>query len=246
MLTANHPTESPVPRPNLTPSNTVLGDVLALLGAFMYGVYTTAMRRLLPDGTHISLSLFFGLIGFMNGICLLPCVFIFHWTHVETLSGLTCDILGLLSLQGLIDNVISDYLWALAMFYTTPTVATIGLSLTVPLAIVSDVVLHQMSPTLIGTVAATLVILGFVLINLSSHENKKKNVLAPYEEDGSDEANVIPRNAITAHHGMSDDHERCSFPDSDHDERDENNDRMHATTAYTRSECLLDTSKTIL
>jgi solute carrier family 35 protein F5 len=37
-------------------------------------------------------------------------------------------------LQGLLDNVLSEYLWATAVLLTSPSVATVGLALTVKLA----------------------------------------------------------------------------------------------------------------
>jgi hypothetical protein len=37
-------------------------------------------------------------------------------------------------LQGLLDNVLSEYLWATAVLLTSPSVATVGLALTVTLA----------------------------------------------------------------------------------------------------------------
>jgi hypothetical protein len=36
--------------------------------------------------------------------------------------------------QGLLDNVLSEYLWATAVLLTSPSVATVGLALTVTLA----------------------------------------------------------------------------------------------------------------
>lgn len=43
--------------------------------------------------------------------------------------------LPLFSSQGMADNVLSDTLWAKAVMLTSPAAATVGLSLTVPLAI---------------------------------------------------------------------------------------------------------------
>jgi hypothetical protein len=40
--------------------------------------------------------------------------------------------------QAIFDNVVADYLWARAVILTSPTVATVGLSLTIPLAFISD------------------------------------------------------------------------------------------------------------
>ncbi|ETI56292.1 hypothetical protein F441_01114 [Phytophthora nicotianae CJ01A1] len=150
----------------------VFGDLVALFAAFMYGVYTTAIRRLIPDEESVSISLFFGFIGVINMVCLLPIVLAFHYSSIESLSGLSLEILVLIGIKGLFDNVLSDYLWARAVLLTSPTVATVGLSLTVPLAIVADFWFHGMLPTNVTLLASTLVISGFVLINVGTKQNQ--------------------------------------------------------------------------
>ena len=66
-----------------------------------------------------------------------------HFTAVESLDILTWPVGGLLVCKGLFDNVLSDYLWAQAVLLTSPAVATVGMSLTVPLAIVSEAILPR-------------------------------------------------------------------------------------------------------
>uniref|UniRef100_M4BZI1 EamA domain-containing protein n=1 Tax=Hyaloperonospora arabidopsidis (strain Emoy2) TaxID=559515 RepID=M4BZI1_HYAAE len=150
----------------------VLGDLVALFAAFMYGVYTTAIRRLIPDEESVSISLFFGFIGVINMVCLLPIVVVLHYSGIESLSGLSLEIVLLISVKGLFDNVLSDYLWARAVLLTSPTVATVGLSLTVPMAIVADFWCHGMLPTYVTLVASALVISGFVLINIGTKQKQ--------------------------------------------------------------------------
>ncbi|KAI9905202.1 hypothetical protein PsorP6_013967 [Peronosclerospora sorghi] len=150
----------------------VVGDLVALFAAFMYGVYTTAIRRLIPDDESVSISLFFGFIGVINMVCLFPFVVIFHYSSIESLGDLSLEILLLIGVKGLFDNVLSDYLWARAVLLTSPTVATVGLSLTVPLAIVADFWFHGVLPTNVTLLASALVISGFVLINVGTKQNQ--------------------------------------------------------------------------
>lgn len=70
-------------------------------------------------------------------------------------------------LNGLCNSVLSDYLWARAVVLTSPTVATIGVSITIPLALVSDFLLHGTSPTWLSGGGAFLVICGFTLVNIT-------------------------------------------------------------------------------
>ena len=81
---------------------------------------------------------------------------------------------GLILLKGLVDNVLSDYLWAKAVLLTSPTVATVGLSLTIPMAIASELLLPTQwvvaaaPPSAPELVACGCVIAGFVTLNHAS------------------------------------------------------------------------------
>lgn len=68
---------------------------------------------------------------------------------------------------GLLDNVLSDYLWAKAVILTTTTVATAGLTIQVPLAAVVDSVMGN-APNVMDYVGAAAVLVGFMGINIPS------------------------------------------------------------------------------
>lgn len=72
----------------------------------------------------------------------------------------------------------SDYLYVLAMLKTTPLVVTIGLSLTMPLAVFGDFVLHK--PVKLQVIlGASVVLLSFVAIGLEdSRNNGEKDLLS--------------------------------------------------------------------
>ncbi|GAB5366711.1 hypothetical protein AAMO2058_001167000 [Amorphochlora amoebiformis] len=147
---------------------TTFGDFVCTFSAFMYGMYTVNIRKRIPDEAAVPLPLFFGFLGAFNLVILAPFVLILHFTGVENLSTLSGETLGLIISKGILDNVISDYLWALAVLLTTPTVATIGLSLTIPLAILSDLFIKGILPSLASLGGAAFVIIGFLVINLAS------------------------------------------------------------------------------
>ena len=66
----------------------------------------------------------------------------------------------------------SDYIYVLAMLKTTPLVVTIGLSLTMPLAVVGDFILHK--PVKIQVIlGAAVVLLSFVIIGLENLKEDK-------------------------------------------------------------------------
>lgn len=59
------------------------GDVLALISAILYGLYTTLMKKKAGNEARINLLLFFGFVGFFNMIILFPGLFVLHYTGVE-------------------------------------------------------------------------------------------------------------------------------------------------------------------
>ncbi len=87
---------------------------------------------------------------------------------MANLSHLTGVIFGFIVLNGFCDNVVSDYLWARAVVLTSPTVATIGMSITIPLAMVSDSLLGKKTPTGLSVFGAFLVVIGFLLVNVTT------------------------------------------------------------------------------
>ncbi len=85
------------------------------------------------------------------------------WDNLGKVNG---TIVGFLVLSGLCDNVLSDYLWARSVLLTSPTVATIGMSITIPLAMASDAILNGGRPDLTAIAGALLVLLGFCMVNI--------------------------------------------------------------------------------
>lgn len=85
---------------------------------------------------------------------------------------------------GLLDNVLSDYLWAKAVLLTTATVATAGLSIQVPLAAIVDSVTGH-APHFADYLGAVAVMIGFVGINIPSDAFKRSKEATLELENGS-------------------------------------------------------------
>jgi len=72
----------------------------------------------------------------------------------------------------------SDYLYVLAMLKTTPLVVTVGLSLTIPLAVVGDFFLSK--PTQLQVLAgALLVLISFIVVGVddAKREQPRKDLV---------------------------------------------------------------------
>lgn len=152
-------------------SNPILGDILALLSAAFYAIYVTLIRKQLPDNDeksgHASMAQFLGFLGLFNVLIFLPVALILNVTKLESLNTLSWKQFGLIIGKGLLDNVLSDYLWAKAVLLTTTTVATAGLTIQVPLAAIVDTIIGN-APHLMDYLGAVAVMIGFVGINIPS------------------------------------------------------------------------------
>jgi len=145
------------------PPNPLLGDFLALVSALFYALYVSLLKVRIRDEHRINMQLFFGFVGLFNVITLWPLGFVVHFLGVEPFelpqnwrewSGIAINMLVTFS---------SDFIYVLSMLKTTPLVVTIGLSLTIPMAVLGDFALGR-NATALGLLGATLVLLAFTAI----------------------------------------------------------------------------------
>ena len=66
-----------------------------------------------------------------------------------------------------------DYLYVLAMLKTTPLVATVGLSLTIPCALLGDLVFVGLKAHASVIFGASLVVSGFVILGIEDSVTEK-------------------------------------------------------------------------
>lgn len=85
--------------------------------------------------------------------------------------------------SGLLDNVLSDYLWAKAVLLTTTTVATAGLTIQVPLAAIVDSLTGN-PPHLLDYLGAVAVMIGFAGINIPADAFSKPKEVSIESESG--------------------------------------------------------------
>merc|ERR1711879_932413 len=143
---------------------------MALFSAFVYGCYTTLMKYFVPDEERLTTALFLGLLGFVNVCTLWPFFFIFDVAGVEQIELPEAKILALLIITGIV-NVSSDYFWARSILLTSPLLATMGLSLTIPLGLVADLIFSDIHHDWIYFFGSGLVVSGFLLVNYESQKS---------------------------------------------------------------------------
>ncbi|XP_006656387.1 uncharacterized vacuolar membrane protein YML018C [Oryza brachyantha] len=154
---------------NSIATNPLLGDILSIASAGLYSVYITLIRKKLPDEKEgqgeVSMAQFLGFLGLFNMLFFLPVALVLNFTKLEPFHRLTWEQVGLIVGKGLLDNVLSDYLWAKAILLTTTTVATAGLTIQVPIAAIVDTLTGH-APHLLDYIGAAAVLVGFAGINI--------------------------------------------------------------------------------
>ncbi|CEP11289.1 hypothetical protein [Parasitella parasitica] len=153
----------------------LVGDILALLGAVFYGCYTTVLKLRIGSEDRIDMSLFFGFVGAFNVLLLWPIIPILDYIGLETFQvPMNATLWAVILLNAFIGTFLSDYLWLLSMLMTSPLVVTLGISLTIPLALIGDIVFKGFIPSVRYSVGALLVVAGFLAVNTDAMQETKE------------------------------------------------------------------------
>lgn len=142
-------------------NNSIAGDVVALLSAFFYASYTTVLKWCLPDEHRYSMGMVFGFVGVINLLLMWPGLVVVHLLGYEQFELPEPSVFGALVVNALVGTNLSDVLWAKSVILTSPLVATLGLSLTTPLAMIADFCLKGSRFSATYVCGAVLVVLGF-------------------------------------------------------------------------------------
>jgi len=156
--------------PHKTQAEIAIGDLMAFGSAIMYGLYAVVMKKRCGNEDRVNMPLFFGLVGFFNVIFLWPGFVILHFTGIEEFQLPPTGHIWTIVLLNSISSFVSDYCWAYAMLLTTPLVVTVGLSMTIPLSLIGQMILSSQYSSALYWVGACIVLLSFLFINHESRE----------------------------------------------------------------------------
>lgn len=90
----------------------------------------------------------------------------------------------------------SDYIYLLAMLKTTPLIVTVGLALTIPLAVIGDYLFLNLGATPQSILGAVLVVTSFLALGLEGSQEviESQDELAGYEAiETDDESDIVER-----------------------------------------------------
>lgn len=164
----------------------LLGDMLALLSALCYGVYSILLKLKVKDDSRIDMRLFFGFVGVFNIVFLWPSLLVVHYLKLETFELPPSGDVWFVILFNCMISFLADFLWARAMLLTSPLTVTVGLCLTIPLALICDVLFKFKLNSPIYFFGAFLVCFSFYWINKSEQDGSMLS--ASHDHDhGSDD-----------------------------------------------------------
>ena len=70
-------------------------------------------------------------------------------------------------------SYVSDMAWAYAMLLTTPLIVTVGLSMTIPLSLVGEMVQYAQYSSVVYWIGAAVVVLSFVIVSHDGQDSEK-------------------------------------------------------------------------
>lgn len=167
------------------PTNSTLmvfiGNMLALSGALIYGIYTILLKaKTIIKNSHVERNLnahlFFAFVGLFCLFLLWPIIIILHFTGIEEFALPTDRHTLTLLLINMLITFVSDFCWCKAVILTSPLTVTVGLSLTIPLAMVGDWIIKQFKFNWIYATGATIVTIGFLIINQDEKNDHDRNL----------------------------------------------------------------------
>ncbi|OCK93130.1 uncharacterized protein K441DRAFT_613317 [Cenococcum geophilum 1.58] len=164
--------------PHKTPRELATGDSMAFLSAILYGFYAVLMKKRIGDESKVSMPLFFGLVGLFNVILLWPGLVILHLTGVETFQLPPTKRILTIVLVNAAFSLISDFCWAYAMLLTSPLIVTVGLSLTIPLSLIGQMIIDAQYSSAVYWVGAVIMFVSFIFVNHEESKDEDSLVLA--------------------------------------------------------------------
>lgn len=87
-----------------------------------------------------------------------------------------------------ISSLVSDIAWAYAVLLTSPIVVTVGLSTTIPLSLIGQILLNSQHASFVYWLGAGVVLLSFFFVN--HEEGKEEEEMLLQDEERNNDAVV--------------------------------------------------------
>ncbi|ODN05339.1 Solute carrier family 35 member F5 [Orchesella cincta] len=156
-------------------SNLPLGAIFALVSAFFYAAYLVFLRKKVDHEEKLDIPLFFGFVGLFNLLLLWPLFFVLNYTGIESFEWPTKRQWVVLVVNGIIGTVFSEVLFFssiqinLGCFLTSSLIATLAISLTIPMSMVADVIFKKVSYSWLFYIGSVPVFFSFFAVTMFTH-----------------------------------------------------------------------------
>ena len=148
----------------------MIGNLLCLCSAGLYSVVSIIIGKYLPESGEADMSLFWGYTGLINLSVSMPVNIIGCLTGLNNMQDLPARLYGMVMLKGLMDNLLSNYLWAYAVLFVGPTSANVGMSIETPIVLIIDICTKNANylntNMALNITGAITILLGFLGLSL--------------------------------------------------------------------------------
>ena len=126
--------------------------------------------KYLPESGEADMSLFWGYTGLINLSVSMPVNIIGCLAGLNNMQDLPARLYGMVMLKGLMDNLLSNYLWAYAVLFVGPTSANVGMSIETPIVLIIDICTKNANylnnNMALNITGAITILLGFLGLSL--------------------------------------------------------------------------------
>uniref|UniRef100_A0A0A0LWA1 EamA domain-containing protein n=1 Tax=Cucumis sativus TaxID=3659 RepID=A0A0A0LWA1_CUCSA len=164
-----------------------VGDAFALLSALTDGLYYVLLKRYAgEEAEKVDMQKFLGYVGLFTLTTLWWLFWPLRAIGIEPkfMIPQSTKVVEVVLANCFVANFVSDYFWAMGVVWTSPLVAALGASLTIPLAMVGDMVLHGRHYSLVYIFGSIQVFLGFIIANLSDWISPKLKLRKKFLNEG--------------------------------------------------------------
>lgn len=124
-----------------------------------------------------------------------PGFIILHYAGIERFELPPTTRVTAIILTNSVASLVSDLAWAYAVLLTSPIVVTVGLSMTIPLSLIGQIVINSQTTSPLYWLGAAIVVLSFIFVN--REEKRDENVVSvPIEE-------IEPADSVNAPAGFA-------------------------------------------